>query len=230
MIQALEADGNGINGNKRWRLVDGSFTINVEHPAEEVVQVKEATFRIEVTAQDVAAPLVGLSRVSGSISCEEVDNNPLQLQLLPNAITDRYLERVKKLRVELKRVALDDHDWWIKTFDLNGYSVVTVIKLWCAECKKDYSECNTVHTKAQIENLFNNFRQSHVVSVSHVRNYCEAKHVNFEDHLWSESKNGRPITVTPEDHKQLIAEGVHIMEAVNLTLPEGMKKFAVLGN
>ena len=68
------------------------------------------------------------------------------------------------------------------------------------------------------------------VSVSHVRNYCVAKHINFEDHLQSESKNGRPITITPKDHQRLIAEEVQIMEAVNLSLPEGVKKFTVLEN
>ena len=67
---------------------------------------------------------------------------------------------------------------------------------------------NKDHTKSQIDNLFNNFKRSHIVSRLHVRNYCAAKNVNFEDHPQSVATNGRPVTVTPEDHKNLIAEGV----------------------
>ena len=163
VIRALGSDGNGADGNKHRRLGDGSFAvINADHSPEEAVQVEEATFRVQVAAEDVAAPPVGSSRVSGNTTCEEVDNNPLQSKLLPNAVTDRYLERAKKLQAEFKRVALDDHNWWVKTFDRNGCGVM---KLWCAECKKDCGGCNTDHTKAQIENLFNNFRRSHIVNV-----------------------------------------------------------------
>ena len=140
---------------------------------------------------------------------------------------DRYLERAKKLRAELKRVAMDDHNWWLKTFDLNGQGVV---KLWCAERKKDCEGSSKDHMKSQIDNLFNNFRRSHIVSLQHVRNYCAAKNIDFDDHLQSEAKNGRAVTVTLEDHKNLIAKGVQIMEGVNATLADGLKKFTVLGN
>ena len=62
-----------------------------------------------------------------------------------------------------------------------------------------------------------------------MRNYCAAKNVNFEDHP-QPAANGRPITVTPEDHKNLIVEGVQIVEEVNGNLPKGQKKFMVLVN
>ena len=172
-------------------------------------------------------PAVESSRVSGSPDSKEVDNNPLKSLLLPNQVMERYLERAKKLRLELKRIALDDHEWCLKTFDLNGSGVV---KLWCAECKKDCGGSSKDHTKAQIDNLFNNFKRSHIVSSLHVRNYCGAKNINFEDHPQSTAKNGRAITITPEEHKELIAKGVQIMEGVNATFPEDHKKFSVLGN
>ena len=151
-------------------------------------------------------PLVGSSRVSGSSESEEVQDTPLKLLLLTTIIMDRYLERAKKMRAELKRVAMDDHDWWLKSFDLNGQGIV---KLWCAECKKDCGGGSSKdHSKSQIDNLFNNFRRSHIVSTLHVRNYCVAKYINFDDHPQSEAKSGRPITVMPEDHRELIAKGV----------------------
>ena len=98
----LEADGLD---NKRQR-VHGSFSAEPAVPMEEgieFVQVEEE--------EDPAAAAVGSSRVSGTTTSEEVDKNPLQSTLLPTAVTNRYLERAKKLRPELQRLALDDHDW-----------------------------------------------------------------------------------------------------------------------
>jgi len=158
---------------------------------------------------------VGSSRDTGSADSVEVDDNPMKSKLLPNDIMDRYLERTKKMRAELKKVAMSDHEWWLKTFDLNGAGVV---KLWCGECKKDCGGGNNDHTKAHIDNLFNNFRRSHIMSTAHIRNFCVAKNVNFNDHPQSESKNGRPLTLTPEDHKRLISEGVEILEGLNADL------------
>ena len=63
-----------------------------------------------------------------------------------------------------------------------------------------------------------------------MKNYCIAKNVNFEDYPQSATKNDRPVTVTPEDHRVLIAEGVKIIDGMNASLPEGHKKFMVLGN
>ena len=42
--------------------------------------------------------------------------------------------------------------------------------------------------------------------------------------------NGRPLSLTPEHHERLISEGVEILEGVNVALPDGHKKFTVLGN
>lgn len=104
------------------------------------------------------------------------------------------------------------------------------MKLWCVECKKDCNGSTKDHNKVQIDNLFNNFQHSHIVSTLHVRNYCAAKNMNFKDHPQSAAKNGRAVIVTLEDHKRLIAEGAHIVEVVNATLPEGQKQFTMLGN
>ena len=226
------------NANKRQRLNDGSFSappMEIAVDVEGVAAVEGATAmedaskfpEIEVTEGDPVIISVGSFPVSGLGEVAEVENNPLKSQLIPTHVMDRYLERAKKLRAELKHISMDDHDWWVKTFDMNGSGVV---KLWCAECKKDCGGGSKDHTKADIDNLFNNFRRSHIVSTLHVKNYCAAKNVNFEDHPQSAAKNGRAVTVTLEDHKRLISEGVKIVEAVNASLLEGQKKFMVLGN
>ena len=212
VIKVAEGD---LPGNKRRRL---------EEDAAPALENEGGAGGVGV---DPPLLPVGSSRVTGSIDSAEVDHNPLKSKLLPFEVMDRYLERAKKLRAELKKVAMSDHDWWLKTFDLNGYGVV---KLWCGECKKDCGGGSKDHTKAHIDNLFNNFRRSHIVSTAHVRIFCAAKNVNFDDHPQSEAKNGRPLTLTPEDHKRLISEGVEILEGVNSSLPDGHKKFTVLGN
>ena len=226
-VHVIQSGKEDPDASKRRRLADGSFTVStaevaVAAPVHEVPEFPE----VEVEEEDPTVPAIG-SRVSGSTESTEVDNNPLKSQLLSTEIMDRYLERAKKLRAELKRIAMDDHDWWLKSFDLNGNGVV---KLWCAECQKDCRGSSKEHTKSQIDNLFNNFRRSHIVSTLHVRNYCAAKNINFEDHPQSTSRNGRPVTVIPEDHKTLITEGVQILDGVNASLPTGHKQFKVLGN
>ena len=224
VIRVAECEGDG---NKRRRLGDGLFTASTVEAAPIVEAAPALSNEVGGVGVDESLLPVGSSRVSGGADSDEVDGNHLKSTLLPNEVMDRYLERAKKLRAELKKVAMSDHDWWLKTFDLNGGGVV---KLWCGECKKDCGGGSKDHTKAHIDNLFNNFRRSHIVSTSHIWNFCAAKNVNFDDHPQSEAKNGRPLTLTPEDHKRLIFEGVEILEGVNATLPDGHKKFTVLGN
>ena len=68
------------------------------------------------------------------------------------------------------------------------------------------------------------------MSTIHIKNYCTAKGVNFDDHPQSKARNGKSIIITPKEHKQLIVEGVQIMEEVNASLPQSHKKFKVLEN
>lgn len=118
------------------------------------------------------------SRVNGSANSTNVVANPLKFTLLLNDVMDRYLKRAKKLRVELQKVAMFDHEWWLKTFDMNGNGV---LKLWCGEWKKECGGGRKNHTKAHIENLFNNFRISHILSTTRIQNFCTAKNGNFDD-------------------------------------------------
>lgn len=141
-----------IHASERPQLGDGSGDVADVAPTA-VVEVLEA--EVPMLDEDQEIQPVGSFRASGSVDSAEVQDNPLKSVLLPNEVMDRYLERAKKLRAELKRVALNDHEWWLKSFDLNGRGVV---KLWCAECKKDCGGDSNDHTKTQIDNLFNNFR------------------------------------------------------------------------
>ena len=228
-VHVIRVTEGQLQGNKRRRLGDGLFTATTIEAAP-ALENKGYTPALENerrgVGMDPTVLPVGSSRVTGSADSAEVDDNPLKSTLLPNDVMDRYLAGTKKLRAKLKKVAMSDHNWWLKTFDMNGNKVV---KLWCGECKNDCGGGSKVHTKAHIDNLFNNFRRSHIVSTTHVRNFCVAKNVNFDDHPQYEAKNGRPLTLTPEDHKRLIFEGVEILEGVNDTLPDGHKKFTMLG-
>jgi len=47
------------------------------------------------------------------------------------------------------------------------------------------------------------------------------KNINFDDHPQSIAENGRPIIITPKDHKELIIEGFLFVDTLNATLLEG---------
>ena len=179
VIRLLEEDPDS---SKHRRLGHGSAFASTSTEVltnVEEVQVVAAEPSIEVAAVEPSIQVFSSSRVSGSGGSTEIEDIPFKSVLLPNVVMDRYLERAKKLRAELKKVAMLDHEWWLKTFDLNGSGVV---KLWCGECKKDCGGGSTDHTKAHIDNLFNNFRRSHIVSGAHVRNFCAAKNIDFDNH------------------------------------------------
>ena len=121
VIKVAEGD---LPGNKRRRLEDGLFTATTVDSALALENEGGAGG----VGMDPPLLPVGSSRVIGSADAAEVDHNPMKSTLLPFEVMDRYLERSKKLRAELKKVAMSDHEWWLKTFDLNGNRVV---KLWC---------------------------------------------------------------------------------------------------
>lgn len=222
-VHVIRVPEEDIDSQKRRRLELNTPT----QPTGDVLPAAENEDGPEGPTADPVSRIFGSSRMGGSTESCEVGESPLKSKLLPKDVMDRYLERAKKLRVELSRVALSDHDWWLKSYDLNGNGVV---KLWCGECKRDCGGGSGDHSKAQIDNLFNNFRRSHIVSTNHVRNFCAANNIDFNDHPQSHSKNGRSVTLLPEDHRRLIDDGVEIVTSVNTTLPDGHKPFTILGN
>ena len=163
----------GIEANKSRRFEDSRVIVS---SAKVAVAMPEQVEVLEVGGEDAAGLLVGSSRVSGNADSIDVGSNPLKSELLSNDVMDRYLERAKKMWVELKQIAIDDHEWWLKSFDLNSRGVV---KLWCTECKKDCGKSSKDHTKSEIDNLFNNFKRSHIL-VWKRHKYLESEHnLNF---------------------------------------------------
>lgn len=220
-VYVIRIEGGGTDSNKRRRVIDGSHVVDpVEAYSTENFLGDD---NVGLQPLDPIPSVEAEGNVESSKACDE----KLKSTLISNAIMDRYLERAKRLRADLKRTAQSDHDWWLKSFDLNGSGVV---KLWCGECRKDCGGGSGEHTKASIDNLFNNFKNSHLVSASHVKNFCAAKNVNFQDYPQSVMKNGKALILTPADYRRMIDEGVQIVSSVNETLSEGQKPLTIVGN
>jgi hypothetical protein len=98
---------------------------------------------------DVSLP-VDSSRVSGDGDCAEA--NDLKSTLLPKEVLDKYMKATSKLKKE-------DHEWKLKSWDLNG---IPVVKVYCGECDKDFRGTNGDYSKNTIHNLFANFKKSHI--------------------------------------------------------------------
>ena len=119
-VHAIHFEEGDADSNKHRRLPNGSFLpINMECDP-----ITEDIGQVEVASLDPIEQVVGSSRVSGDANSSEVDHIPLKSKLLSSEVMDQYLERAKKLRAELKRIALSNHNWWLKSFDLNGSRVV----------------------------------------------------------------------------------------------------------
>jgi hypothetical protein len=147
--------------------------------------------------------------------------------LLTEDALERYLAAKKNLRVELKNVCMEDHIWCLKSMDQNE---VAVVKLHCRECGKDFGSAVGDHSKGAVHNLFTNFKKSHVVSISYIKNWCRCKGVRFEDHPQSQATRGKPVVLTLADHKHLVLKGIEIMDAVNASVGEDQKPFMVIGD
>jgi hypothetical protein len=112
---------------------------------------------------DVSLP-VDSSRVSGDGDCAEA--NDLKSTLLPKEVLDKYMKATSKLKKELALIDLKDHEWKLKSWDLNG---ILVVKVYCGECNKDFGGTRGDHSKNTIHNLFANFKKSHIQSTLHIK-------------------------------------------------------------
>ncbi len=96
-----------------------------------------------------------------------VIESDLKSILIPQEIMEKYLVVVEKLKNELTRISFDDHLWSLKSWDQND---IVIVKLSSREHCKEFGGVSDDHSKSSINNLFGNFKKSHIMSFVHVRN------------------------------------------------------------
>jgi hypothetical protein len=160
-------------------------------------------------------------------SATVVEEQSLKATLISREVMQWYSRGEKKLQHELKQICLDDHSWFLKSWDLNG---VDIVKVHCAECVKDFGGSNGDHTKGAINNLFSNFRKSRVMSTAHIRSWCRRKDVDFYDHPQSAATKGKSVVMAVDDHRKAIKEGLETMNCVNDKSTSKTKPFTALGD
>lgn len=145
--------------------------------------------------------------------------------LLSKEVQDKYVRAASKLRKELADLNLQDNLWHLRSWD-DGE--VSVVKLHCGECKKEFGGQSGDHSKAAIHNLINNFKVSHIVSTIHAKAWCRRKGVSYDDH--PQDKSGRAIVLTASDHKAAVQEGLGILQSVNDGVSAIAVTFVVVGD
>jgi hypothetical protein len=65
-----------------------------------------------------------------------------------------------------------------------------------------------------ISNLFKNFSKKHLVSTSHIKNWCTRTKTEFNSLPQSESKE-KGVVMIRVDHEKLADKGIHIVNMIN---------------
>ena len=99
-----------------------------------------------------AMPPTRSSHCSGVVDVEEEE--VLKSVLVPKEVIKKYQHQEQRLKKELEHIALEDHIWYLKSWDINR---IGVVKIHCGKCYKDFGGSTRDHTKANIHNLFANF-------------------------------------------------------------------------
>ena len=159
------------------------------------------------------------SRVDGDSNGEAVEGLPAQQWLTSSLIAadlmERYADFECKTRKELQNRDMEDHNWVFKSFDKNE---VVIVKLHYLECGKDCGGSSGKHSKDAVSNLFNNFKNSHVVTEGHIRQYYRKKGIPYEPRSGATSGKGESSpTLTLVNHKELVQEGIRTTNNVNDT-------------
>jgi hypothetical protein len=147
--------------------------------------------------------------------------------MIPQEIMGIYLVAVEKLKKKLIGISLNDHLWSLKSWDQN---VRCIVKFWCGKCCKEFEGVNGDHSKFFINNLFGNFKKSHIMSFVHVQNWCQRKGVNFFVHPQFVVPKGETILLTNEDHKRVVIEGIRIIKFINAPFAIDEKPFILVGD
>ena len=90
-------------------------------------------------------------------------------------------EKLPKERLwrELIQISLDDNLWHQKSWDEND---VTIVKIHCGKCVKDFGSTARDYNSHAISNFFMNFRKTHLHTTLHIRNFCQRQGLPYTDH------------------------------------------------
>lgn len=103
---------------------------------------------------------------------------------------------------------------------------VGIVKVSCLECRKECGGDSGSRSNTNVANLFSNFKSSHLTSSQHIKNWCRKHNVNLLYHPTSVPTKGKVVPLSSSIHKELIKEGISIMEEVNEELDFGVQPFS----
>ena len=150
----------------------------------------------------------------------------LQSTLLATDVLENYKQGAEKLRRELESLDFADHKWDLKTYNHCGLAVV---KIYCGECKREIGVTGCDHSRIAVQNLFSNFKKSHLHSALHIKQWCRKRGLVYSDHP-KEGKSSKPIILTLADHRRLVEEGVSILQSVNDLISSNDPPFVIVGD
>ena len=162
-------------------------------------------------------------------SSEELqdDDSLLQSKLLSNDMMENYRIAAVKLTRELQEMDFTNYLWKLKTYDQHG---VVVVKILCVEYNKESGGTSGDHSWYGIQNLFTNFKKSHLHSALHIKHWCKRRDISYCDHPKKEGNSSKPIIYIEIDHKRLVEEGVSILQSVNDSISLDDPQFVVVGD
>jgi hypothetical protein len=115
------------------------------------------------------------SKVSGL----SADAAHMTSDVIPKLVSKKFEKGAARLCHEFKLFSLEDHAWYLKTWDEGG---VGIVKLYCVEYSKDIGSGVWDHNTTTVTNLFLNFKKIHINSIRHFKSYCRRKGEVFENH------------------------------------------------
>jgi len=170
------------------------------------------------------------TKVGLGFSPEELpdDDSLLQSKLLPTEIMKNYRAGATKLTRELQSIDFADHLWKLKTYDQHG---MVVVKIFCGECNKDCGGSSGEHSRYHgIQNLFTNFKKSHLHLALHIKHWCKKRDILYSDHPKKEGNSSKPVVYTTANHRYLVDEGVSTFQSVNDSISSNNPPFVVVGD
>ena len=186
------------------------------------VDVHDLDVGVTTTAEETefAAEVVSLARFTN-------EDDMLQSKLIATDVMDNYKRAAVKLKKDLTAMDFSDHIWKLKSYDLNGSAVV---RIHCEHCNKDVGGTSSDHSRSSIQNLFANFKKSHLHSALHIRHWCKSHNILYSDHPRKEGNPSKPLLLTSTDHKRLVEEGVSILQSVNDSISSDDPPFVLIGD